>query len=576
MQPASVRSRPDGRSGSPPWRHLHLSPRPLVLGAAGRWPGEGRTHQLAAKVDTAPPDGRPAARGAAAAHRRLRFAFVADNSPTPVLPYVHKRLLRPASTCPPAGSPVGAGIGRRALIRFKRPRAGNGASRDRFTGAPQVLGLPNAAGVGFLALPGRSEPVPAHLTATYPVRAERPVARPVVDVHCRAGPRAPGPARCWSRSPTRSRCTGRPGRGALEDQNLAALLGGIGTRRPGRPGPRRAGRPRIRRCGGRPAGHRPRLRHRRARARDPRLRPRRRNGQARGAKRARAPRSNVRCAASSSRRGGSCGAGLDLLRALPPGGSVADRWAADRAAFTGFREHVVGGGPPQGTPRTVRSPSAVGSTGWSGSWPSTRRHARSTIRSCSRPHRVTGAAFAGTVVAVDRDRRVENANGTPVNRPMGRSPPPTRCASGRATDVVAVSRRNQTGTVYTVESTVDTVHVTLELRGGMGAAACRRQAASPGRRRAALLHERARRQRADAATARRRAHPWTHGGPPARTSPRPPTRPANDRRPRHRRHPRRSALGAASRRGGGLAAGRRQVDARGARRRRRSPPPASR
>ncbi|GGX89732.1 hypothetical protein [Streptomyces fructofermentans] len=39
--------------------------------------------------------------------------------------------------------------------------------------------------------------------------------------------------------------------------------------------------------------------------------------------------------------------GLDLLRALPEGGHAADRWTRDRWSFTGHRDRVLAGEPPQ-------------------------------------------------------------------------------------------------------------------------------------------------------------------------------------------------------------------------------------
>ncbi|MEU3984090.1 hypothetical protein AB0F77_29110 [Streptomyces sp. NPDC026672] len=39
--------------------------------------------------------------------------------------------------------------------------------------------------------------------------------------------------------------------------------------------------------------------------------------------------------------------GLDLLRALPPGAHVAERWTRDRWSFTGHRDRVIAGEPPQ-------------------------------------------------------------------------------------------------------------------------------------------------------------------------------------------------------------------------------------
>ena len=62
----------------------------------------------------------------------------------------------------------------------------------------------------------------------------------------------------------------------------------------------------------------------------------------------RSPRSSTRCAASSNPTWRLMWRAVDRLRALPAGASVADRWAGTARAFTGFREYVAGGGPPQG------------------------------------------------------------------------------------------------------------------------------------------------------------------------------------------------------------------------------------
>jgi hypothetical protein len=152
---------------------------------------------------------------------------------------------------------------------------------------------------------------------------------------------------------------------------------------------------------------------------------------------------------------------------LPPGGSVAGRWATDRARFTNFREYVSGGGLPQG-----KRDGAVASA---------RRLNRleraqadlDAARAFDDPlvmaaHRTAGAAFAGTVSTVDRARRRPNENGSMVTRPLLTltTADPVHLATG--TQVVAVSRRNQTGVVTDVTHTPDGVLVTLELSGGMG------------------------------------------------------------------------------------------------------------
>ena len=413
-------------------RHVHLSPRPLVLVPLAL-AGEANA-PLAAMVGTHPDDDRllvvPQPR-----NRDLRFAFVADLADA-VLPYVH-------SYC----------------YDVEHVRG-----RDRFTGAPQLL-VPNAAAVRFLALLGRSTRF-RRTDGEYPVPPNVPLlGRWLTFLAERA--ETPGSATLLALTDALA-VHWASGQSALEDQNLAALLAWIDppAGSSGADAARAAEDPSV----WPPAGP----------ATDPgfdtdvlapAIRAYDRAFETAGS----AARQSARTAIEDALRGQLeptwrlMWRGVDLLRALPPGASVADRWAGDRAAFTGFREHVVGGGPPQG-----RRDGAVASA---------RRLNRlerqlddyEAARAFDDPlvlaaHRVTGAAFAGTVVAVDRDRRVENANGTPVNRPLVTVATADPVHLGAGTEVVAVSRRNQTARISTIESTVDSMHVTLELRGGMGRA----------------------------------------------------------------------------------------------------------
>ena len=413
-------------------RHVHLSPRPLVLVPLAL-AGEANA-PLAAMVGTHPDDDRllvvPQPR-----NRDLRFTFVADLADA-VLPYVH-------SYC----------------YDIEHVRG-----RDRFTGAPQVL-VPNAAGVRFLALLGRSTRF-RRTDGDYPVAPNVPLlGRWLTFLAERA--ETPGSAGLLALTDALA-LHWASGQSPVEDQNLAAVLGWIDPPEglSGADAARAAEDPSV----WPPAGP----------TTDPgfdadvlvpAIRAYDRAVETAGP----VAQRRARTAIEEVLRGQLeptwrlMWRGLDLLRALPPGASVADRWAADRAAFTGFREHVVGGGPPQG-----RRDGAVASA---------RRLNRlerqldeyEAARAFDDPlvlaaHRVTGAAFAGTVVTVDRDRRVENANGTPVNRPLVTVATADPVHLGPGTEVVAVSRRNQTGTVQCVGSIVDKTHVTLELRGGMGRA----------------------------------------------------------------------------------------------------------
>jgi hypothetical protein len=159
--------------------------------------------------------------------------------------------------------------------------------------------------------------------------------------------------------------------------------------------------------------------------------------------------------------------GVELLRSLPPGGSVTDRWREDRQSFTAFHEHVSGGGLPQAK-RDSATAAAVRLNRMERA--QTRYDA---ARAFDDPlvmaaHRLTGAAFDGTVVEVDRTRRVPNPRGNLVTRPLLTvlTKDPVHLAAG--TTVVAVSRRQQTGTITSTATEAGKTVVVLELAGGMG------------------------------------------------------------------------------------------------------------
>jgi hypothetical protein len=159
--------------------------------------------------------------------------------------------------------------------------------------------------------------------------------------------------------------------------------------------------------------------------------------------------------------------GLELLRALPPGASVIDRWAEDRDAYTNYVNHLTGDNPlPQ-----PRRDSAVAAA---------RRLSRleraqaayDAQRALDDPlvmaeYRLTGEAFAGTVVAAEPDRI--DASG-----PRRRLRPHITVQTGDAlrlavgTEVTSPARRNQTARIIEVTQTDGGREVRLELTSGMG------------------------------------------------------------------------------------------------------------
>ncbi|MCT2592152.1 hypothetical protein LHJ74_19965 [Streptomyces sp. N2-109] len=102
--------------------------------------------------------------------------------------------------------------------------------------------------------------------------------------------------------------------------------------------------------------------------------------------------------------------GIELLRALPPGGHVEERWALDRALFTGYASHLDESGLPQ--PRRDHAAGAA------------RRLARledavaryESQRAFDDPlvmaeYELSGEAFTGTVTAREPDRVIESGGG---------------------------------------------------------------------------------------------------------------------------------------------------------------------
>lgn len=155
---------------------------------------------------------------------------------------------------------------------------------------------------------------------------------------------------------------------------------------------------------------------------------------------------------------------IDLLRAMPPGDTVAKRWETDRTDFTSYYKYVGSAGSlPQ-----ARRDSAVAAA---------RRLQRlereqaeyDATRALDDPlvmanFRVTGEAFTGRVVSVDDTRRVVSPKGRRVLRPLVevRTDDPVRL--GTDTKVRSSARRGQTATVVSVADGL----VTLQIEDVMG------------------------------------------------------------------------------------------------------------
>ncbi|OHV23892.1 hypothetical protein BBK14_23825 [Parafrankia soli] len=206
---------------------------------------------------------------------------------------------------------------------------------------------------------------------------------------------------------------------------------------------------------------------------------------------------------------------LDRLRVLPGGASVPGRWEVDRSRYTGFHTYMIEEGLPQ-----ARRDGAVAAA---------RRLNRMERAQASydaerafddplvmADHRVTGEAFLGSVVAVDRDRRVPNGRGKGrlVTRPLVtlRTEDPVRLALGMK--VVATRRRRQECVVTALEPCDAGILVTLEAQNGMGRSAAPAPGSVPEVGESlcysSVLADGVR----SATMPEAEDTPWTHGGPP--------------------------------------------------------------
>lgn len=411
-------------------RHVHLAPRPLVLVPLAL-AGEANA-PLAALVGTHPDDPTllvvPQPRD-----RDLRFDFLTELAAV-VLPYIQ-------GYCYDIEHVKG---------------------RDRYINAPQIL-VPNASGIRFLGLLGRSTRF-RRTDGDYPVPPTIPLLGRWLTF---AAERAEHPGSAVLLAMTDVLTTHwATGQSAFEDANLAALLGWIDPPDglTGVEAARLAEDPAVYP----PAGP----------ATDPDFDNKVLAPAVRAysdAEPGSAEQELARKTVTEALRGqleptwDLMWRSVRLLRDLPAGASVAERWAADRERFTGHHEHITGGGLPQG-----RRDGAVASAQRLNRLEN-ELAAYEAARAFDDPlvmagHRATGAAFTATVLAVDPARRRPNSKGTLVTRPLVTvvTRDPVHLAPGST--VVAASRRNQTATVEGIVPDGAGAVVTLELSSGFGRA----------------------------------------------------------------------------------------------------------
>ncbi|WP_405359928.1 hypothetical protein OG535_14290 [Kitasatospora sp. NBC_00085] len=207
--------------------------------------------------------------------------------------------------------------------------------------------------------------------------------------------------------------------------------------------------------------------------------------------------------------------GLDLLRTLPPAGHLEERWTGDRWSYTGHRDRLAAGEPPQ--PRQDDAVTAARKLAQR-----EREQARLDVQEAlddplaMAEHRLAGEAFSGVVTEV-----------VPDYDTSGRSPKPRPLVTVRTTDRPHADLGREAHRVHgpsaqkAVIAAVDEAEgtVTLRVLSGMGRKKEPEPGSlpEPGERITFTLFELTVRQ--SAPLPEPDDTPWTHGGPPGTPAP---------------------------------------------------------
>jgi hypothetical protein len=218
--------------------------------------------------------------------------------------------------------------------------------------------------------------------------------------------------------------------------------------------------------------------------------------------------------------------GVDLLRALPEGAHVAERWKRDRWSFTGHRDRVRAGEPPQ----PKRDDAVTAAQKLAG-----RETAQARLlaqEALDDPlvmagRRLAGEAFAGRVLAVEM---TYSEGRRPMPRPLltlATSDVPQAEPGTKAYRAVPDAKSAQTAEVVSVAEEVGGGvlpaqrggdepgrTVVVRLTGGMGTGKVPREGSVPEVGEQVLFTLFAHEPRSGPALPDPEETPWTHGGPP--------------------------------------------------------------
>ncbi|MFB7619774.1 hypothetical protein [Kitasatospora sp. NPDC056181] len=207
--------------------------------------------------------------------------------------------------------------------------------------------------------------------------------------------------------------------------------------------------------------------------------------------------------------------GLDLLRTLPPAGHLEERWTGDRWSYTGHRDRLAAGEPPQ--PRQDDAVTAARKLAQR-----EREQARLDVQEAlddplaMAEHRLAGEAFSGVVTEVVPD--YDTSGRSPKPRPLvtvGTTDRPHADLGREAHRVHGPSA--QKARIVAVDPAAGTI--TLRVLSGMGRKKEPEPGSlpEPGERVTFTLFELTVRQ--SAPLPEPDDTPWTHGGPPGSAAP---------------------------------------------------------
>ncbi|GAA2800000.1 hypothetical protein RMN57_14805 [Kitasatospora sp. CM 4170] len=215
--------------------------------------------------------------------------------------------------------------------------------------------------------------------------------------------------------------------------------------------------------------------------------------------------------------------GLDLLRALPPAGHLEERWTGDRWSYTGHRDRLAAGEPPQ--PRQDDAVTAARKLAQR-----EREQARLDVQEAlddplaMAEHRLAGEAFAGVVTEVVPD--YDTSGRSPKPRPLVtlRTADRPHADLGREAHRVWGSPRPEGGSPTAQKAVIAGVDpaagtITLRVLSGMGRKKEPEPGSlpEPGETVTFTLFELTVRQ--SAPLPEPDDTPWTHGGPPGTGTP---------------------------------------------------------